>query len=164
MAGVPVNPAFRFSAAQADKNRACDDLRRALTNRACAVLTPIKLVSRDHVSEIANRFSELELFRDFFKCDRKSAYKALPVAPAETRLAVIALKSPGGNKFYAFVSRTLLFGSAASVLRYNIFARIVTELFARIFGIPLISFFGDFGDMVPRDSPQWGIGLFSGIR
>ena len=86
-----------------------------------------------------------------FKCDRKSAYKSPPVDPEQSKLAVIVLRSPSDGKYYAFFSRTLLFGSTAIVLRYNIFARIITELFNKIFGIPLISFFGDFGCLTRPD-------------
>ena len=65
---------------------------------------------------------------EFYKRDHKSDYKALPVDPRETRFAVITSKCPKGGKYYAFVRRTLLFGSISSVRHYNVFARIVTEL------------------------------------
>ena len=146
-----LNPAFRFSAPQGDRNRACDDFRHSCTNQACTVLTPIRLISWDHVSAIANKFKAHGALCHFFKCDHKSAYKALPVDPEQSKLAVIVLRSPADGKYYAFFSRTLLFGSTASVLHYNIFARIVTELFNKIFGIPLISFFDDFGCLMRPD-------------
>ena len=146
-----LNPAFRFSVPQGDKNRACDDFRHSCTNQACAVLTPIRLISWDHVSAIANEYKSHGALCHFFKCDHKSAYKALPVDPDQSKLAVIVLRSPTDGKYYAFFSRTLLFGSTASVLHYNIFARIVTELCNKIFGIPLISFFDDFGCLMRPD-------------
>ena len=89
------------------------------------------------------------LILSFFKCDRKSAYKSLPVDPCETRFAAITLKSPMGNKFYASISRNILFGSIASAPRYYIFARIVTEIFTLIFGASAVSFFDDFGAQTP---------------
>ena len=147
--GEALNLAFRFAAPQGDKNRACGDLRHSLTNRAAAVLAPIRLVSWDHVAEISNLFRQFGAVSEFFKCDHKSDYKALPVDPRETKFAVITLKCPVDGEFYAFISRTLLFGSIASVLRYNVFARIVTELFTLIFGIPIVAFFGDCGAQTP---------------
>ena len=141
--GEVLNLAFRFAAPQGDKNRACDDLRHSLTNRATAVLTPIRLVSWGHVAEISNRFRRDGARSEFSKCDHKSAYKALPVDPQETWFAVITLKCPSDGKYYAFISRTQLFGSIASVIHYNVFARIIAELFTVIFGIPFVSFFDD---------------------
>ena len=66
-----------------------------------------------------------------------SAYKGLPADPAHTKFAAAVLKSPSDGEYYAFGSKTLLFGSVASVIHYNVFARFVTELVNRIFGIPL---------------------------
>ena len=154
------NLAFRFSVQQGEKNRACDDLRHSRTNDACMVLTPIRLISWDHVSEMTNQFRALGKFCEFFKCDHRSAYKALPVDPSHTKLAVIVLKNPKDGLFYAFTSNTLLFGSIASVLHYNVFARIITELVNRIFGIPMISFFDDFGGMTPPELTLDAVTIF----
>ena len=49
-----LNVAFLFGVAQSDKLRACDDLRHARTNLACAVETPIKLVSWGRLAELTN--------------------------------------------------------------------------------------------------------------
>ena len=46
------NVDFRFGVEQADKLRACDDLMNGLTNTACAVLTPIQLVSWGHLDQL----------------------------------------------------------------------------------------------------------------
>ena len=113
------------------------------------MLTPIRLVARGHVVGVPNRFRAHGELCEFFKCDRKSAYNALPADPQETRFAAITPRSPKDGEYYAFISRTLLFGPIASVLRYNVSARIVAELFSLIFGIPAISLFGDFGAQTP---------------
>ena len=119
--------------------------------RRVQCLTPIKLISWGHDAAIVNEFKAAGPHCRFFKCDRKSAYETLPVDPAQTGFAAVVLKSPIGGKYYAFTSKTLLFGSIASVIHYNVFARIITELVNRIFGIPLISFWGDFGGlMIPE--------------
>lgn len=44
----------------------------------------------------------------------------------------------------------MMFGAAAAVLRYNLFSRIFEGLIARLFGIPLLCFFDDFGALIPR--------------
>ena len=48
-------------------------------------------------------------------------------------------------------------GAVAAVLRYNLFARLVTELQTNLIGIPLIFFFDDFGDMLPADLAEAGL-------
>lgn len=41
-------------------------------------------------------------------------------------------------------------GSIAEALRYNVFSRLATALFNRLFGIPSVCFFDDFAALVPR--------------
>ena len=135
-----LNFAFRFAAIQGEKIRACDDLRHSLTNQACAVLTPTKLVSWDHVSHISNKFASKGLDCHFFKADHRADYMSLPVCPIQTKLAAVVLKNPPGGIWYAFTSRTLLFGSISSVLHYNILSRAIDELMSIIFGIPAVCF------------------------
>ena len=48
------NIACRYGVVQAEKLRACDDLRQILTNLAWHVTTPIQLVSRDHISQLSH--------------------------------------------------------------------------------------------------------------
>ena len=121
-------------------DRACADLRHSLANATCADPTPIKLISRAHAAAAVNEFSAAGGLCHFFKCDRRSAYKALPAGPSQTKFSAVVLKFPIDGKYYAFESKTLAFGSVGSVPHYNAFARIATELVNRIFGIPLISF------------------------
>ena len=51
---------------------------------------------------------------------------------------------------FGFVSRTLVLGAAAAVLRYNVFSRLLTSLVNRMFGIPPICFFDDFAALISR--------------
>ena len=158
--GKGLNFAFRFAVIQGEKIRACDDLRHSLTNQACAVLTPIKLVSWDHVSHISNKFAEKGLECHFFKADHRAAYKSLPVCPNQTKLAVVVLKNPHDGLWYAFTSKTLLFGSIASVLHYNILSRAIAELMSLIFGIPVVCFFDDFGAVILKHIAKEGLWCF----
>ena len=145
----PLNYAFRFGVAQGEKLRACDDLKHALTNRACIVRTPIKLVSWDHVAEVCRRAASSRSDWHFFKADHEAAYKQLPMKWEHSRLAVITLRCPTDGKWYAFRSRTMVFGAVAAVLHYNVFSRVLAELFTKLFGIPILSFFDDFGALIP---------------
>ena len=87
--GSGINAAFRFAAIQGDKVRDFEDLRHSLTDRACAVLTPIELVSWRHVSHIRNLFAAKDLECKSHKSDHRDAYKSLPVCPRQTKLAAV---------------------------------------------------------------------------
>ena len=156
-----LNIAFRFGVEQADKLRACDDLRHSMTNLACVVLTPIKLASWDHVAEMCSQIREPNRDWHFFKADHEAAYKQLPIDEGHAKLAVIALRSPHDHKWYGFMSRTLMFGAISAVLHYNVFSRILAELACRIFGLPMLSYFDDFGALLPAEIAKQGLLTFS---
>ena len=144
------NVAFRFGAEQGANVRACDDLKHSLTNSACAVLSPIQLVSWGHLSQLCRRSCGTGRDWALLKADHEAAYKQLPIAPADQARAIIAPRRPVSGKWRGFPSRTLMFGATADVLRYNLFFRLLTALVSRLFEIPLICFFGDFAALIPR--------------
>ena len=51
--------------------------------------------------------------------DLQSAYKQLPLRPAEQSKAVISLRDPSSGKPAGFICHVLLFGGSASVLHFN---------------------------------------------
>ena len=59
-----LNVSFRFGVEESDNLRACDDLRRARTNLACAVETPIKLARWGHLEELPNQANGKERERE----------------------------------------------------------------------------------------------------
>ena len=65
------------------------------------------------------------------------------------RLSLVTLRFPSNGKRCIFRSRTMFFGAVAAVLHYNFFIGIVAELLTKIFGIPILIFFGDFGSWAP---------------
>ena len=67
-----------------------------------------------------------------------------------SQLAVIALKCPSDKQRYGFLSRTMVFGAVAAVLHYNVFSRTLAELVNHYLGMPLLSFFDDFGALTPN--------------
>ena len=144
------NVTFRFGVEQAAKLRACDDLKHGLTNTACAVRTPIQLVSWGHLAQLCRRSCESSRGWALLKADHVAAYKQLPLVPAGQAEAIIALRRPKSGKWYGFVSRALMFGDTAAVLHYSVFSRLVTALVNRLFGIPLICFFDDFAALIHR--------------
>ena len=73
-----INVAVRFGVEQADKLRACDDLRYSMTNLACCVAAPIKLASWGHLAEMCRADSAHSRVWHFFKADREAAYQQAP--------------------------------------------------------------------------------------
>ena len=98
------NIAFRFGVEQAAKLRACDDLRRSLSNSACSVLTPIRLVSWRHLSQLCRRSCDNSRYWALFKADREEAYKQLPLAPRGKAHAAIAPKHPATGMVWLRIS------------------------------------------------------------
>ena len=159
-----LNVAFRFGVEQADKLRACDDLRYSRVNLACVVTTPIKLASWDHLAEMCRSVGDTNQDWSFLKADHEAAYKQLPLEESQANLAVVALRSPLDNRWYGFFSSTLLFGAVAAVIHYNIFSRMISELMCRIFGIPMLSYFDDFGALLTAAMAHEGLDTFTKWR
>ena len=132
------NIAFRLGVEQAGKLRACDDLKHGLTNQACRAHTPIKLVSWGHLSQLCRSFAKDGRDWALFKADNEAAYKQLPLGPADQLYDIVDLRHPTSSIWYGFRSRTLVFGSVAAVVHYNVFSRLVTAIFNRTFGAPPI--------------------------
>ena len=61
--------------------------------------------------------------------DLKSAYKQLPLMPAQGSKAVLCWKCPLDNEVCGFPCLTLSFGAVASVLHFNRFARHLQHVF-----------------------------------
>lgn len=116
-----INAAFRFPVLQLDKIRACDDLKYGRVYHCAADVTPIKLPTWDHISQMFLKVAGSATDWPFFKADRDSAYKNLPLNPDQSHLAVVTLRSPDDDLRYGFAPRTLLFGASAAVQHYNCF-------------------------------------------
>ena len=152
---------FRFGVDQANKLRACDDLKHSMTNLACAARTPIQLVSWGHIDQLANFLASNGGDWVMFKSDHEAAYKQLPIDPADMKNAIVALRGPVSLRWYGFVSRTLVFGSTTDVLHYNALSRIITSLTNRCLGIPLVGYFDDFAALIRKHLGQKALGSFT---
>ena len=69
------NVSFRFGVLQADKLRACEDLKHSMTNLTCTVETPIQLLSWDNIAQISAMLAAGGGDWVMFKADRKDSYK-----------------------------------------------------------------------------------------
>ena len=83
------------------------------------------------------------------KADQEAAYKTLPLLPGDRKYATLAIRHPTTGVWWGFRPNTQLFGATASVLHYNIFSRFLISLFSRIFLVPGIAYFDDFGWFAP---------------
>ena len=143
--------AFRFGVDQLDKVRPCDDLKYSTTNQYCTVWTPIKLPTWDHIGQMAIEIKDTQRPWAFLKTDHEAAYKQLPLDPEHARLAMVTLRHPTLGTWFAFPPQALLFGAEAAVIHYNCFSRILGVLVNKIFGIPLVTYFDDYGAMTPDE-------------
>eukprot|EP00438_Fugacium_kawagutii_P013469 Skav231273 [mRNA] locus=scaffold2436:470175:474164:- [translate_table: standard] len=75
--------------------------------------------------------------------DLKSAYKQFAILPDNRKLSVLSLKRPSDGKVHGFVSRTLPFGSVASVLHFNRVARLLHQLGLEL-GIVWANYYDDY--------------------
>ena len=123
---------------QADKLRAFGDLKHSLTNLACAVDAPIKLVSWGHMEQLSRILAEKKIDWGMIKADHVAAYKQLPIDPSDQACAIIAPRHPTSGKWYGFVTRTLIFGAVAAVLHYNLPPRAITALANLIFALSMV--------------------------
>ena len=130
------NVSFRFGVPQADKLRPCDDLKHSIKNLTCTVGTPIQLLSWDNIAQISAMLAAGGGDWVMFKADHKAAYKQLPIDPADQNTAIISLRRPTEHRWYGFLTRTLIFGSVAAVLHYNVLPRLMVVLVKRYLGIP----------------------------
>ena len=154
------NIAFRFGLKQDAKLRACDDLKHSLTNRCCWNKTPIKLASWGHLAQLSSIMAEQGDDWHLFKTDHEAAYKQLPIAPADQQTAIVALRRPSSGNWFGFVTRTLVFGSVAAVLHYNVISRIWAALCCRPLGIPLAGYFGDFAALARAGLAEEALRVF----
>ena len=156
------NVSFRFGVLQADKLRACDDLVHSMANLTCTVETPIQLLSWGNIAQLSAMLSAGGGDWVMFKADRKAAYIQLPIDSDDQNAAIIALLRPAENRWYGFVTRTLIFGSVADVIRYNVSPRILDVLANRYFGIPMVRYFDVFIDY-PQVDGDGGPGRFRSL-
>ena len=103
-----------------------------------------------------NLWGSFALGPSFLSCgmgnaDQESAYKTSPRLPAHREYANLAVKQPNATRRSAFRPNAQLFGSAAIVLHYSIFSRLIISLFSRIFLVPDFAYFDYFGWVAPID-------------
>ena len=75
--------------------------------------------------------------------DLKSAYKQFPIFPGHRKFSVLVLKRPTDGETMGFVSKTLPFGSVASVLHFNRVARLLHRIGLEL-DIPWTNYYDDF--------------------
>ena len=152
------NPVRRFGVWQRNKLRAIDDFSESGVNASFAYLEKIQLRALDEIIWVAACFVKYVIYHEHFSfdidgekmsgkvhswwksldtnksflqvktVDLKSAYKQFAIHPSDRRLSVLALRKPDTGEVAGFVSRTLPFGSTASVLHFNRAARLLHRI------------------------------------
>ena len=159
-------PCIRFPIVQGDKVRYCDDLRRSGTNSAarstCKVDLPSALTLAEVTSEAIRKNKEATGDRRirFWKGDHRDAYKQLPLKPHHAAFCTVVAKNPQGGGVALFYPKVLLFGPSLAVTAYNAVSRLVSFLYAKIFGLPCIAFFDDFAGVAPESLGDTPLDLF----
>ena len=127
------------------KIRTCGDLKYGCGSLGGATRTPISLPTRGHIGQICLNLADPAHPWSFFNVDHKAAYRNFPHNPDQADACVATLRNPQGGLRYGFRPRSLLFGAAAAVLRYNCSSRIIASSACRILGIPAVNHFDGFG-------------------
>ena len=81
--------------------------------------------------EVHSWWKDLDTSKPFLQVktvDLKSAHKQFAIHPSDRRLSVLALKKPETGEVAGFVSRTLPFGSTASVLHFTRASRLLHRI------------------------------------
>ena len=60
-----------------------------------------------------------------FEADQEADYKQLPIDPADQRNDIVATSHPTARQWRGLATRTLIVGSVAAVLHYNVLSRIL---------------------------------------
>ena len=77
-------------------------------------------------------------------------------------IASIAIRSPKDKRRYGFISRTMVFGAVAVLIRYNVFPRPLSEFFTQLFlGFHHVLLFDDFGAIAPAEISEAALSAFS---
>ena len=132
-----------------------------MTNLRTSILTPITLPTWDRLAQMAKIVHRANRNWAFLKGDHASAYKQLPLDPKYANLSVATLRDPRTNRWNGFPPKVLLFGAVSAVLHYNCFSRSLAVLINRMFGIPPISYFDDFGSFCPAGLAHKALSVFS---
>ena len=84
------------------------------------------------------------------KADHADACRQLPLKAGDELTAVVTLQSPEDEKWYGFIPKTQLFGTAAAVLHYNCLSRVIASLACRALKLPCVGYYDDFAIVAPR--------------
>ena len=100
----------------------------------------------------------------FAKADHSEVYKQLALVPSRRLLATVLLREPQRGSWRAFLPNAQLFESAAAVLQYSGFSRVVASLATRIWKIPAMGYFGDFGMAAPLPLTEEALLAFTNVN
>ena len=86
--------------------------------------------------------------------DLISAYKQLAIHPAHSRLSVIAVQKPAGEKVEFFIAKSLMFGQTTAVYSFLRFSTAISAIAGGLFSLATVEFFDDFTQLEPSATSQ----------
>ena len=136
------NPAPRFGVRKADKIRAGDDLEKSFASEATFISTPVNIPTWRHIAQMCLFFDLRGEIRTLAMAEagRADAYRQFPLRTEDELTAAATLRNYQDGLFFGFAPGTQLFGSAAAVLHYNSFSRLVASLICGVLRIPCIGY------------------------
>eukprot|EP00435_Cladocopium_sp_Y103_P073695 s366_g44.t1 len=168
-------PVRRFGVEQRSKLRPIDDFCENRLNSTFTTVDKISLRTMDHITWAALiickhclHTGDMKFVLSSGEClaggahddwkgncelkvtalDLKSAYKQLPLHEADVPKAVVTIWDPECNQTRYFTMRTLPFGAAASVLRFNRISKLLWALGCKL-GLIWASYYDDYPMLCP---------------
>lgn len=133
-----------------EKIQLIDDLAHSAVSRYALVGAPLAQPAWDLLVELCLRVTPSGHDWSFGKVNHISPYGNLPLFCRGQQYISVAVRNPRDNAFYAFAPTTQIFGPTASVLRYNATSRLIVTILIRVFDIPDIGYYEDYGVLAPN--------------
>ena len=141
----------RFLIHQGEKSRAIDDLTFSHINSTIGSSERILLQGVDELASMAKQLMKAGLTDLVGRTyDLESAYRQLPVHPADRGKAIIAIFDTAAGKMRAFRMASMPFGAVASVYAFLRTAAAINHLGCSLLGVPMTSYFDDFSILTQR--------------
>ena len=137
---------------QGEKSRASDDLTFSHINSTIGSSERILLQGVDELASMAKQLMKSGL-RDLVgrTYDLESAYRQLPIHPADRNKAIIVVHDIALGKTRAFQMASMPYGAVASAYAFLRTAAAINHLGCSLSGVPMISYFDDFSILTQRE-------------
>ena len=135
------------------KYRPIDNCKKSGINKVTVVRTPVQLSRIDDLVNAIIYMAKLwidagnpieNLVITLEKEDHEMAYKQLAARDSHKKYLYVISKDPETGELFAFRPTSLVFGSIASVIDYNMCSLMTQNLSRQLFWLAILSYFDDF--------------------